>query len=1046
MTSPDPEQAANFLEAALLGGEELLDQATVDLSVELPLIDGYKLLRLIGEGGFGMVYEAEQRVPIRRRVALKVLRPGSTTRELLARFEQERQMLALLNHPHIARIYDAGETEDGRPFIAMELVIGPTIDRHAAKLGLREKIGLMRDVCRAVGHAHRKGIIHRDLKPSNILITKPDDGSPEPRVIDFGVAKALDGPLSAKVMFTQIRQIVGTPGYMSPERQHTSQISHSADTRTDVFALGAILWELLTGKTPEQTPDGANTRVTLPNAAQLPAELRWIAAKATDADMEQRYANADGLADDLAAWLGGHPLTAAPHSTFYVLRKWANRHRVAAASIACMLVTLITALILTWHNHQRMSIALAAAQSSRQEMLRAVSNADYLMGITREQDRPVHAMAHWARSLRHDPQNIAASGMLLSALRHRSYPRAIAPSVALPEGAPNHLAVSSDGKIAALVLGRNDAEWLVCARQGQVQPLVCPIPADGRMTLLAVSSQQRVAVCGSSGRVGLLQPDGTWLESERSVNHPLGLVWNSQGHLWIIGAGEIVLCDESGNFVRPAHAFTGRVQRWAATEIGDKIAVGIGRGSIWQFDAATETPQEIHPPQTAPFSALSVNDQGDIAAAWRNDEIWVHSKVNTARSFRVPDVLEIEFLPDSSTLMVRNPTTISFWSAPDETPAFTHEPTQSLLSARPMSDGRVLMQNTAGRARLHDFTTGKTLDIPGVTGRESYALADRGRSVVMADPVEHVLEWLQPSTTPVMPVSHSSTHAWLAMTPTERLGAWHAVDTQGWVCATGSAGTVRTLWRVEAKQLRIAAVNVDGNRVIFDDESGPGLLCSRQGEATVRRHWGKASAVALSADGRTAALGYPAGHVTLWDMESGAEIATRLWNSGVVTALTFVDDQRIAVASASQMRVWEWLSGKALPNMLDFSGNITALAADRGGHQIALATNNGSLHVLHIESGLRMCCELPTSKTTTCLLWDESDHSLWSFSRDSLIQQAAMPPPLDVVPAWLPDYAEHRIGMKVNELGRVTRLHSQQLPNPLDKEDTAPALKAWLEQ
>lgn len=265
----DTDAAADLLEAALFGSEELLDQATVDLSVELPLIEGYKLLKLLGEGGFGMVYEAEQRMPIRRRVALKVLRPGSTTRELLARFEQERQMLALLNHPHIARIFDAGETEDGRPFIAMELVNGSTIDRHAKKLGEREKISLMRDVCRAVGHAHRKGIIHRDLKPSNILITQPEDGPAEPRVIDFGIAKALDGGANKT---TQTGVIIGTPFYMSPEQASGSAALGPA---SDTWSVGVLLFEALSGQLPITGVSPANILANL--LTQVPPSLATVA-------------------------------------------------------------------------------------------------------------------------------------------------------------------------------------------------------------------------------------------------------------------------------------------------------------------------------------------------------------------------------------------------------------------------------------------------------------------------------------------------------------------------------------------------------------------------------------------------------------------------------------------------------------------------------------------------------------------------------------------------------------------------------------------------
>jgi predicted Ser/Thr protein kinase len=1035
----DTDAAADLLEAALFGGEELLDQATVDLSVELPLIEGYKLLKLLGEGGFGMVYEAEQKVPIRRRVALKVLRPGSTTRELLARFEQERQMLALLNHPHIARIFDAGETEDGRPFIVMELVKGSTIDRHAKNLGPREKISLMRDVCRAVGHAHRKGIIHRDLKPSNILITQPEDGPAEPRVIDFGIAKALDGPLSAKVMFTQIRQIVGTPGYMSPERQHTSQISHSADTRTDVFALGAILWELLTGQTPQQAPDGETTRITLPDAKSVPAELRWIAEKATDADMEHRYGNADSLADDLDAWLSGHPLVAAPRSTLYVLGKWAARHRVAAASITIMAATLILSFILILRSHRQMSMALNEAESSHHEMEQAISQADYLMGVTRERNRPVLAMAHWARALRHDPANTAASGMLLSALKQRSYPHPVAPAVVLPEGELRHLAASADGTLAALILGQKDQEILACGRRGEAQATAHPIPADGRMSHLAVSNQKHAAVAGDSGVVGLLQTDGSWLECEHNAKNLRALVWNSQGHLWIIGAREIALCDESGKKTRPPFALPGVVQRWNATPTGDKIVLGLNAGRIFIFDAGEELPRALQAPIPAPFVSVAVNDAGHVAAGWRSSQIWMQVNDETTL-MTVPDSIDFNFMPGTHLLLAHAEQGFTVVDHTSPQPLSKHRQAQVFKSALPLQGGRVLLETITGRLSVHEPQAERSQEISGTSGLEKHAVADEGRLLILVDQEERSLEWLQPFNETPEPRAHAFTTAWLALTPSARLGAWHGIDTNGVISETGTAGTTRELWRLQTRP-RIAALSADAARVLYDDNSGPGMLCAKRGDAPVRRLWGKASAMALSPDGSIAALGFPTGKVTLWDMDSGKELQTQTWNRGAINTLTFVNTERLAFAASGQVRVWEWRTGRLLPHSLDFPGIISALAADSAGERIALATNEGALHVLDTTSGLRVCGQLPAARDTTCLLWDESDLSLWSFA--STAQQITLPPLLQTAPDWLPDHAEQRIGMKVDDQGRVVRLRTSKVPQLPAAADAT--LKAWLE-
>jgi len=299
----------------------------------LPLAAGYRLLRVIGEGGFGMVYEALQLGPIRRRVALKVLKPGTATAQILARFEAERQALALMDHPHIARVHDAGETDDGRPFIAMELVEGVCIDEHLRGQSEAVKLPLFVSVCRAIGHAHRRGVIHRDLKPSNLLIDRSDPEHPQPKVIDFGVAKALDAPLTEAPMFTAMRQLVGTPGYMSPE-QLSAQRSLT-DTRTDIFALGKILRELLTGEPPVLGES---------SAGRLPRELEWICHKATHPDAERRYASADEFAGDVERYLDGRAVKAGPESLFYHIGKWMAQHRLTTAGGLIALVTVALSL------------------------------------------------------------------------------------------------------------------------------------------------------------------------------------------------------------------------------------------------------------------------------------------------------------------------------------------------------------------------------------------------------------------------------------------------------------------------------------------------------------------------------------------------------------------------------------------------------------------------------------------------------------------------------------------------------------------------------
>jgi len=334
------------------------------------VIGPYKLLEQIGEGGFGVVFMAEQTAPVRRRVALKVIKPGMDSRQVIARFEAERQALALMDHPNIARVFDAGATATGRPYFVMELVRGVPITDHcdARHLTPRERLELFVTVCHAVQHAHQKGIIHRDLKPSNVLVTLHDD-RPVAKVIDFGIAKATGEPLTDKTVFTAFAQMIGTPLYMSPEQASMGGLD--IDTRSDIYSLGVLLYELLTGTTPfeksrlheaafeeirriirEEEPVRPSTRVstseTLPTVAAnrgtepakltrlIRGDLDWIVMKALEKDRSRRYETANGLAIDVQRYLADEAVSACPPSAAYRLKKLVRRHRVplAAAGLA----------------------------------------------------------------------------------------------------------------------------------------------------------------------------------------------------------------------------------------------------------------------------------------------------------------------------------------------------------------------------------------------------------------------------------------------------------------------------------------------------------------------------------------------------------------------------------------------------------------------------------------------------------------------------------------------------------------------------------------
>jgi serine/threonine protein kinase len=443
------EQAGSFLEQHALSdslpnfGEEL-GEGTIDSPriSEHPgsVIGPYKLLRQIGEGGMGVVFMAEQTEPIQRTVALKIIKPGMDTRQVIARFEAERQALAMMDHPNIARVLDAGTTDTGRPYFVMELVKGVPITKYCDehKLSLRERLELFKPVCEAVQHAHQKGIIHRDLKPTNVLVAEYDNHA-IPKVIDFGVAKATAQKLTERTMFTEFGQVIGTVEYMSPEQAKFNQLD--IDTRSDIYSLGVLLYELLTGSTPfererlrsaafdevlriirEEEPPKPSTRLStsgsLPLAGRdreggssslaaiaanrhteparlnkdIRGELDWIVMKSLEKDRGRRYETASALAADIDRHLHDEPVQACPPSAAYRFRKFARRNKVAMFAATAATIVLILGIV-----GLIISNRLVAAQRAQAEAERDRAEKNLLRARTAVKD--ILLECQWAAAI-----------------------------------------------------------------------------------------------------------------------------------------------------------------------------------------------------------------------------------------------------------------------------------------------------------------------------------------------------------------------------------------------------------------------------------------------------------------------------------------------------------------------------------------------------------------------------------------------------------------------------------------------------------------------
>ncbi|QJW98402.1 WD40 repeat domain-containing serine/threonine-protein kinase [Frigoriglobus tundricola] len=675
----------------------------------------YKLLEQIGEGGFGVVFMAEQQRPIRRKVALKVLKPGMDTRRVVARFEAERQALALMEHQNIARVLDAGETATNRPYFVMELVRGTPITTFCdeSHLFVRERLRLFLEVCQAVQHAHQKGIIHRDLKPSNILVTL-HDGTPVPKVIDFGIAKAMGQQLTEKTLFTGFGQMIGTPSYMSPEQAEMSGLD--VDTRSDIFALGILLYELLTGGPPcdqervrtaaldeirriirEEEPARPSTRISAlgKRASTVSAnrrsdplrlsqlyrgELDWIVMKALEKDRNRRYETAAALAADVHRYLNNEPVSACPPSTWYRARKVVQRHRSAAAAASSVVLALVVGTIAaTWgwiraadaettarkeasgkeealkEREGALAVALHSEREAREQLFLSLLNQARAVRFSRQMGQRLDSLDIVTRAaqIRTDAR---LRDEALAALAHPD----LKPGTrwrALPPGF-KHLHFDADYRLYARASDQGiisvrtvtDDREVQCIRTAPVQTNLVRLSPDGRY----------VARLGTTLRVWRVA-DGVEALSERPARIG-GLAFSRDSRYLIVGRGNAVIRFDLA---------TGReVNRWRCPEKTEVWSVAFHpdnkRAAVCYADAEVVS---IYDTETGePVAHLPVGPTAAAVAAWHPDgsrlavgstdfiQVWDLETRSKRAQFegRVQPVESLSFHPNGSLLASRS--------------------------------------------------------------------------------------------------------------------------------------------------------------------------------------------------------------------------------------------------------------------------------------------------------------------------------------------------------------------------------------------------------
>jgi WD40 repeat protein/serine/threonine protein kinase len=930
-------------------------------------IGRYKLLEIIGEGGFGTVWMAEQTEPVRRRVALKIIKLGMDTRQVVARFEAERQALALMDHPNIARVLDAGATEVGRPYFVMELVRGVSFTEFcdARQLNTRERLELFIPVCQAVQHAHQKGVIHRDLKPSNILVTE-QDGRPVPKIIDFGVAKAIEEPLTDKTLFTRFHQFLGTPAYMSPEQAGLGGLD--VDTRSDIYSLGVLLYELLTGRTPfdareaaregyerilqtirEQEPPRPSTRLSSLKREDLVAiagrrseepeslhklvrgDLDWIVLKALEKDRARRYESANGLAADLRRYLENEPIAARPPSALYRIEKLARRNKLLFGAVAAVFVALVIGLIATFWQTLQASRNLAQARLNAyvsemnvaQQALAENNLERALQLLDRQRPKPGERDDlrgfEWRYLWQLCQGNETVVFRDVSTNHHTERVVAFSPEGRYLAYGGINCVVIRDTKTLQIVTNL-PVRAHALAFSAKHQLLVTSAfwqPGVVRFWDLTTWAEVRVPALAGSCSPAVFSPDGRWLVT--------GIFGTNKLQLWDTATWEPkATCDRT-----PIVYFNDRLVVSFSPD-SKRLASG------WMHPVAMESGVRL----------------------WQ-----VPNLENQANLFGTP-LLSAAFLPDSKYLLTGS------WL--DQLLVWN-------LEANPPVVSQIEREHSA-----------HLTSVAVAPGARTFATASADQSVCLWDAAtfKQVARWR----------GHTREIWGLAMSPDGETVASSSLD-----------GTVR-LWRGQPLDTgaswgdagSIAGFSADGRTVVFGPREGDyrwqlvagtnrviipiptnppmrfnfdhtasavkgnepiAALGRTQGrvelwDLAARRlnaawdagtNW--VSAVAFSPDGKSLATGDEVGMVRIWNLATRAEITTIRASTNSIGALVFSPDgQLLATGSSNESGVWHWATRQRLLDL----GTVA--------NQIAFAHNGQLLAVCNFDGNEAQLWELPSGR------------------------------------------------------------------------------------
>jgi WD40 repeat protein len=951
------------------------------------------LLEKIGEGGFAVVYAAEQKEPVQRQVALKILKHGMDTQAVVARFEAERQALAMMDHPNIARVLDAGATEAGRPFFVMELVMGQKLSDYCKRqqLSVRQRLELFIPVCRAVQHAHQKGVIHRDLKPSNILVMEQEDVA-LPKVIDFGIAKATEQPLNESEGLTSVNAFMGTPAYMSPEQVQFG--TRDIDTRCDIYSLGVVLYELLAGEPPfeltgtnleemcrivrevdPQRPSSAlaknlqGARLRSPRlawheqVAAVRGDLDCIVMKCLEKDRTRRYETANGLAADLQRHLDHEPVVARPPSVAYRFFKAWQRHKLAFAAAAAVIATLVLGIVMTTWQAIEANQARSAekaqrlrADAEKAEARRLLYNADLSLAQQAWEENNIGRVQQLLKETESWP-NRGFEWYYWQRQLHLPLKTFVHPSLATA-GAFSH-----------------DGSRIVTSSQ------------DGVARVWDTASGRKLATFRGNGAPiysVAFSPDGRWIANGQWVTNSSEA---ATATVWEAATGRLLLS---------LNGHAGSVWCVAFSPDGRKLVTGSEDRTAKVWDLATGRATLTLEGHQDRIWSITFSPNGQWIATGSLDQtakIWEAATGRELRTLGHSDkVWGVAFSPDSQRVVTGCGDTLArVWQVSSGRELLAlHGHSAGIGTVAFSPNGQRIATGSADRAiKLWDCLTGR--ELATLRGHTAYlisvAFSPNGKLLLSASADNTAKLWEAPEDRD--PVTLRGHRDWIRAV---------SFSPDGQRIITISQNGPARMWNTTTGQ-QLFTLEVPGDifySVSFSRDGGS-VLTGMGGGADVAKLWDantgremlplkghktRVRSVGFSPDGRRLLTGGGDGTTRLWDAASGRELLSMSDSTTEVRCAVFSPDgSRIATGQDKIVRVWSAVTGQKLLTFQDHA-LIHAIAFSPDGQRIVTGTEDQSARVWDASSGREVVALAGHSGEVMCLAFSTDGHRVVTASTD----------------------------------------------------------------